>query len=321
MNEDDDLGRSLRLRGGSGMLTGTITPVVSFRGDQVTGAALQFSLRVAPVMQVVHLNFTSQYVTSLQNFGLRAVEDRIRERVVEVVRRDYRTIHLEVRSDRPTDFSLYAEVEIGGPDPNGLGLLGYDNTPGKDVGNERLHDRIGGVNAQTQADGFPGFGGVFVDSLFIFSEHPGKFAPTSSGQDSLFDDLFDPFRPDRGGTPADEYELLGVPFLDSGESCPANHRRGQVACAVWALGSLIGTTVSHELGHSVGLADPGGPDVHILTDLPNRLMEAGGGRTFRERAELRGEGPGGFCDREYVYLRNILPSDEPEDPTPRPACF
>ena len=35
-----------------------------------------------------------------------------------------------------------AEVDIEGPDPNALGLLGYDNTPGKDVGNQRLFDRI-----------------------------------------------------------------------------------------------------------------------------------------------------------------------------------
>jgi hypothetical protein len=50
-------------------------------------------------------------------------------------------------------------------------------------------------------------------------------------------------------------------------------------------------------------------------------MEAGGGRTFSERAELDGEGPGMFCDREYTYLRTILPSDEPDDTTPRPDCF
>ena len=320
MNEDDDLGRELRLRSGAGVLTGSLTPIVSYEDDEVTGAPREFRLRIAPVKQVVHVDFTTQYVTSLHNFGLRAVEDRIRERVLEVVRRDYHTINLELRTERPGDFSIYSVVEIGGPDPNGLGLLGYDNTPGKDVGNQRLHDRIGGVNAQTQADGFPGFGGVFVDSLFIFSQHPEPYAPASPAQDPLFDELFDPFRPDRDGTPVSAEELAGVPVLTSGASCPASDRAGRIACAVWVLGSLIGTTVSHELGHSLGLANPEGTDVHLLTDRPDRLMESGGGRTFLERAELMGEGPGMFCDLEYVYLRSILPAEVPEDRTPRPSC-
>ena len=50
-------------------------------------------------------------------------------------------------------------------DPNGLGLFGYDNTPGKDDGNTRLYDKLGGLNAQTQQDGYPGYGGVFLESI------------------------------------------------------------------------------------------------------------------------------------------------------------
>jgi hypothetical protein len=321
MNEDDDLGTVLGLRGGGGTFTGTITPIVSFRDQEVTGEARAFNLRMAPVAQVVHLNFTAQYVSSLQHFGLRAADAQIRQRVIDVVARDYLTVNVELRTEPPVDFSLYAEVEVGGPDPNGLGLLGYDNTPGKDVGNLRLHDRIGGVNATTQADGFPGYGGVFVESLFIFSEHPAGFAPESPGQDPLFDEIFDPFRVDQDGEAVVAAEVAGMDALDSGTACPASDRKGRIACAVWVLGSLIGTTVSHELGHSLGLANPAGGDVHILNDRPNRLMEAGGGRSFLERAELGGEGPGMFCDQEYTYLRTILPVDEPEDPSARPDCF
>ena len=320
LNEDDDLGQVLDLRAGAGELSGSITPVVSFRDDEVTGAANPIAVRMAPLRQVVHLDFTTQYVTSLQHFGLRAVEPAIRQRILEVVRRDYRTLNVEFRTERPTDFSLYSVVEIGGPDPNGLGLIGYDNTPGKDVGNLRLHDRIGGVNATTQADGFPGYGGVFVDSMFLFSEHPGDFAPDSPGQDPLFDDVFDPFRPDRDGEPLGE----GDPdprALASGDGCPGSTRAEQIDCAVWVLGSLIGTTISHELGHSLGLANPGGSEVHILTDKPGRLMEAGGTRSFTERAELAGDGPGAFCDQEYLYLRSILAAEEPDDPSARPDCM
>jgi hypothetical protein len=321
LNEDDDLGQALDLRGGSGELSGTVTPIVSFRDDEVTGAPRSFAgVRIGRVKQVVYLRFTTQYVTSLQHFGLRAVEPAIRERILEVVRRDYATLNVELRTDEPDDFSLYSEVEIGGPDPNGLGLIGYDNTPGKDVGNLRLHDRIGGVNATTQADGFPGYGGVFVDSMFLFSEHPADFAPDSPGQDAMFDEVFDPFRPDRGGEPVGDGDPAARP-LASGDGCPAAGRAEQIDCAVWVLGSLIGTTISHELGHSLGLANPGGSEVHIVTDKPGRLMEGGGTRSFRERAELDGQVPGQFCDEEYVYLRAILAADAAQDPSARPDCL
>jgi hypothetical protein len=307
-------------RNSTGAFTGTVTPIVSFGDDEVTGAPLDLSVRLAPVVQVVYLNFTAPYVSSLQHFGLRAADEQIRQRVIDVVKRDYGTINIDVRTEPPTDFSLYAEVEVGGRDPNDLGLLGYDNTPGKDVGNVRLHDRIGGVNATTQADGFPGYGGVFVESLFAFSEHPGDFVPEPQAPDPLFDEVFDPLRPDRDGEAAQTDEAADIEVPSDGAACPSDDRRDRIECAVWVLGSLIGTTVSHELGHSLGLANPAGADVHIVTDQPNRLMEAGGGRTFRERAELEGEGPGMFCDEEYVYLRTILPRDEPDDPTARPGC-
>jgi hypothetical protein len=318
LNEDDDLGQ-LGLRESTGSFSGTVTPIVSYGDDEVNGAPLDIDVRLAPLVQVVYLNFTQQYISSLQHFGLRAADQLIRQRVLDVVQRDFRTINVEVRTEPPGDFSLYSEVEVGGPDPNGLGLLGYDNTPGKDVGNLRLYDRIGGVNATTQADGFPGYGGVFVESLFTFSEHPNGLAPESAATDALFDEVFDPFRPDQSGeavVPAEAREL-DAPTSDA---CPAGDRRGRIECAVWVLGSLIGTTVSHELGHSLGLANPGGGDVHIVTDEPDRLMESGGGRSFVERAELEGEGPGVFCDEEYGYLRAILPRDEPQDTSPRPGC-
>jgi hypothetical protein len=320
VNEDDDLGRDLALRGDGGAFVGTVVPIVSYGDDDVRGQPRAVDLRFTSVKQVVYQHFTPQYVTSLQAFGLRAVDPAIRQRIVDVVERDYATIHVDIRTTEPTDFATYAVVEIGGPDPNGMGLLGYDNTPGKDVGNLRLHDRIGGVNATTQADGFPGFGGVFVDSMFTFSEHPDELAPESPAQDPLFDELFDEFRPDQDGEPVTPEEASGVVVLDGGASCPSDDRGGRIQCAAWVLGSLVGTTISHELGHSLGLANPGGTEVHLVTDKPDRLMEAGGGRSFRERAEM-GEGPGMFCDEEYAYLRTILPADEPADESSRPDCL
>ncbi|MBL8946290.1 MAG: hypothetical protein JNK45_24205 [Myxococcales bacterium] len=321
ISENDALGQLLDVRYDAGRFEGTVTPRIAWGDSEVVGDPASFAFHLAPVRQVVHVVFTPAYVESLRAFGLRAVDARVRARVLEVLRRDYATIGVDVRDEAPLDFAAYAEVDIGGPDPNDLGLLGYDNTPGKDTENQRLYDRIGGVNAVTQQDGYPGFGGVFIESLFGYSEHPGALAEPLT-PDPRFDALFDPFRPDAGGAPVTAADLAeDVPTLGASDECPAgaDDRPLQIACAVWALGSMVGSTVSHEVGHSLGLADPYGPEFHNAGDADNRLMDAD--RPFGERAELDGEGPSVFCDQEYAYLRMILPTDAAADPQPRPGCF
>ena len=320
LSEEDNLGQRIDLRFETGELRGTIEPVTSFGGARVRGEPKEVSLVIAPVKQVVELRFRRSYVESMRKFGLRAVDAAVRDRVADVVKRDYATVNLEVRREAVTDYALYSIVEISGPDPNGLGLLGYDNTPGKDVDNQRLYDRIGGVNALTQEDGFPGYGGVFIESLLQLSAE-GEGSPLS---DPTFDEIFDPFRPDRGGTPVRAEDLAGgMPRPTSGDNCPAprRDRREQIACAIWVLGSLVGTTLSHEIGHSLGLANPYGEGFHNPGSEPNRLMDAGAHRSFLERAELSGHGPARFCDEEYEYLRAILPTEEPLDAAGRPTCF
>jgi hypothetical protein len=322
INEDDALGQLLDMRYARGTFSGQVTPIVKHEQDSVTGTPATFSIELAPVKQVIYLKFTDQYVSALRSFGLQAVEPEIRQRVLTVVERDFRTINVEFRTEEPTDYSLYSVVELGGSDPNGLGLLGYDNTPGKDAGNVRLHDHIGGVNATTQADGYPGYGGVFIESLFIFSRHPGAFAPKTQAGLAQFDELFDPFRPDRDGHPVRAADLAtGVPVAVSGTGCPSKDRRTQISCAIWTLGNLVGSTLSHEIGHSLGLANPAGGNAHHLTDGTNRLMDAGANRPFAERAELDGQGPSRFCREAYDYLRQILPTDAPEELSNRPSCL
>ncbi len=322
LSEDDALGQLLDLRSAQGTFAGTVTAQVSHGAESVVGDPLEIQVDLAPVKQVVYLNFTSQYVDALRAFGLRATDAAIRERVLAAVRRDYRTINIDFRLEEPSDFSLYSIVDIGGFDPNGLGLLGYDNTPGKDSGNERLHDHIGGVNASTQEDGFPGYGGVFIESFFIFSEHPGEFAPSVPIADPLFDEIFDPFRPDRGGSPVRAADLSGgVALPPDGLGCPATERNGQIGCAAWTLANLIASTVSHEIGHSLGLANPEGGSSHHASDAPRRMMDSGSYRPFNERAELSQAGPADFCDEAYAYLRQILPTDEADDSLGRPLCF
>jgi hypothetical protein len=322
INEEDALARALGVRYERGTLVGTVEPVVDWGGQQVVGLPTPATLRLAPVRQVVYLYWSPSYVEALRPFGLRVLDDAIRERVRQVLRRDYAGLNVEFRDEPPDDYALYSTIEIAGPDPNGLGLLGYDNTPGKDTRNERLDDKIGGVNAQTLETGQPGFGGVFMESLFSFSQHPPAGTVASADvATASFDRVFDPFRPDRG-QPVTTAELSGItlPILQSGLPCPGHDRPTQMACAVFVLGSVIGSTVSHELGHSLGLADPYGPEFHDLGDLPNRLMDSGGARSFEERAELYGQGPSRFCVEEYDYLREILPTTDPAPELERPPC-
>jgi len=321
VNEQDELGQSVDLRSDTGSFDGFIRPIIRFGDDEYEGAETPVTFHLDNVKQVVWVKFNNSYVESLRKFGLRAMDSRIRARILTVLRRDYETINVDFREEEPTDYALYATIEIAGPDPNGLGLLGYDNTPGKDFNNERLFDSIGGVNAQTQEDGFPGFGGVFIESIFTYSPNP----PSGGGAEvavGIFDEIFDPFRPDRGGSAVSSSDFVGagVPDLESGGSCPASDRRLQAACSVWVLGSVIGSTVSHELGHSLGLADPLGERFHNINDAPNRLMDQGGNRSFEERAELNGEGPSAFCVEAYQYLRGILPTDAAELVDGREHC-
>ncbi|MDX2086225.1 MAG: hypothetical protein SFX73_00190 [Kofleriaceae bacterium] len=322
LNTDDELGNALDLRADTGMFTGTVTPIISYGADTVRGVSLSTSLMIAPVKQVVYLDFRPSYVEGLRDFGLRAVDNRLRERILEVCRYTYRGVNIEFRTEPPTDFALYEHVELTGVDPNDQGLFGYDNSPGKDSGNLRLYDRLGGVNALTQQDGYAGYGGVFLRSLMGFSKHPGNFAKSVPGADVIFDQLFDPFRPDIGGEAIRASDLSGdIEQLTNGDSCPASDRPTQVACAIYVLGNLIGGTLSHEIGHSLGLANPFAEGFHNAGDAPNRLMDGGGDRPFLERAIMMGLGPGEFCDDEYQYLRMILPSSEPDPGVERPTCF
>jgi hypothetical protein len=141
---------------------------------------------------------------------------------------------------------------------------------------------------------------------------------------SRFDAIFDPFRPDRGGleVTATELATLQPPVLDSGASCPAKKgdRAAQIACAVFVLGNLVGNTMTHEVGHSLGLANPYGDGFHDPGDEDNRLMDSGGARPFIERTELEGAGPAVFCGDEYDYLRMILPLNTPPPAIVRPTC-
>ncbi len=339
LDETDALGQALAPRGGlrqvSGTFSGNASLVLRYGKESQSSPPVRLTLRLLRPKQLVLLSFLPSYQESLRLFGLRAIDRAVRARVLDVARRDYDGLAVEFRevepeAPPPTDFAHYARVEIGGSDPNGLGYLGYDNTPGRDLGNARLYDRIGGVNAVTQSDGSPGYGGVFSEQLLGFSAHPGRVEKIKiPAQDAeLFDAIFDPLRPDQRGQAADLSEVAGLPALSNGSICPAlaSDRARVIACAVLVLGNLIGTTMTHELGHSLGLANPNhkAASYHNNGSLPGRIMNPGGLRSFRERAELAGTPPAAFCDTDFAYLTRILP---PRDPGPgrpqpmRPPCL
>ncbi len=283
-----------------GTLEGTATPIAIRGVGELAGASVPFRFVLGAPRQIVLLQLLPGYYESLARFGLAAAEDEILVRVADRIESIYAGYNVEVRTVVPGDYtvSAFAVVEIGGPDPNGTGLFGFDNSPGKDVGNVRLFDHIGGANAETQADGFPGYGGVFVESMLYWSSHPelpGERPPSAPEAESLFDDVFDPVR----ARPATYDEVLG-----SGD--PA--RLGEIDRAIDALSNLIGETTSHELGHSLGLAQPyGAPTAfHNDDDGEGCLMDRGGDRPLGERIAAPGYTPTHFCYDEPEYLASIL---------------
>jgi hypothetical protein len=324
LEEGVDLGQVIDLRLSNGSIDGVVTPSVCCGSDCQSGSTIDFNIEVEPVKQVVKLSFQDSFIGTLSLFGLQGAEQKIRDRIVAVVDEMYLGLNVDVRVQKVVDYALYSAVEIHGFDPNGLGLMGYDNTVGKDVGNIRLYDLLGGVNSHTQEDGYPGYGGVFLESYLGFSLHPPEGIEPLDAGSVLFDEIFDPFRPDRGGIPVNSADIATIFPIDDPNIClgSSKTRSVQLSCAVYVLGNIVGSTVAHELGHSMGLAEPGSTGIfHNLGEKSYRLMDSGGNRPFEERAGLSGEGIEKFCTSNYHYLRSILTKPGVEDPiSDRPTC-
>jgi hypothetical protein len=284
-----------------GTFRGQATPVVIKGVEELAGATIPFGFELDQVRQVVWLRFLAPFYDSLTRFGLASSAGIFEGLVEERIESIYDGWLVDVRLERPDDFSAngYATIDIGGPDPNGLGLFGYDNTPGKDVGNLRLFDTIGGANALTLEDGSPGYGGVFVESMLFFSSHPdlpaGASAAGRPDPDPLFDEIFDPVRAE----PATRAEIMG-------EGAAA--RVASVDRALRALAAMVGETAAHELGHSLGLAQPYGSRTafHSPFDSEGCLMDSGGSRPIGERTAQPGFAETRLCHDEPDYLDEIL---------------
>ena len=285
-----ETGALVGLGANPGVFTGDLV-VSLFSGlDQLDTAAIPATLRVAPMTQVVWLNYRPGFSEGLALFGLRAAEVEIRQRILEVCQRDFSGLRVEFTEARPTGWTEYVTVDIGGRDPNALGLFGLDNTLEKDTGNLVLSEHIGGLNGETAAAGIVAYGGIFVESLLTLSPRHEAPAVIASPR---FDDLFGPFSPTLGGAPVARAEISeGV-------------RQAVALEAARALGNLVGTTITHEVGHTLGLASVDG-DVHNPVDTDGGLMDRGEHRPFEERAELDGQGPSRFLGANRAYLLSLL---------------
>lgn len=279
----------------TGVFEGTVTPEVFAAGEPVTGAEMDARFELAGMRQVVWLNFLPGFYAVLPRFGLSAAAGGpVETAIAERIRAIYHGYGVEVRLTRPEDVSEngYTTIEIGGRDPNGEGLLGYENTVGKDVGNLRLYDVVGG--ASVGGGSSEGYGGVFVESMLAFSENPGidtgRFGPPA---EPLFDEIFDPVRRDA----ASAAEIAG-----SGD------RAALVARALRAFANMVGETAAHELGHALGLAVASGNvgQFHNPGDGGGCLMDAGSGRPLGERLGEPGFPATRLCEESREYLDALL---------------
>ena len=278
-----------------GMFSGSAAPQLFFGGETFIGDSLDFTIQVAPQLQMVYVKFLPSFDESFHAFGLYEVREAVKSKILERCNRDYSPYNVKFVNERPEDYAEYSVIELSGQDPNGANLLGLDNTTGKDVNNLRFNDIVGGKNAETEEQGYYAYGGVFLESFLLFS--PTISAGTTSLASPRFDDLLGDFIPQMSGNPVEPGDY------------PGGSRHAAIEEAIRLLGNLVGGTVAHEIGHSLGLAMvPGQPqEYHNMGDSPGWLMDAGNFRPFAERAEIDGSGPETFSPFNHDYLQTVLP--------------
>ena len=90
-------------------------------------------------------------------------------------------------------------------------------------------------------------------------------------------------------------------------------RQEQIDHAVHVMGSLIGNTITHEIGHSLGMSFfqedlfTNTMRFHNDFDEEGAIMDGGQNRPFEERAEIDGAATPYFNPRNAMYLQTILP--------------
>ncbi|MFB6372529.1 MAG: hypothetical protein ABEN55_05350, partial [Bradymonadaceae bacterium] len=162
-----------------GVFEGEIQARIHRNGEKLTSPPRSVRLTILPPKQVVYLKYLPGFSDSLRKFGLRNVEQQIRDRIMAVCKRDYKDYNVECRRRPPTDFADYVTVEIGGRDPNGRSFFGLDNSKGVDRGNLRLDEVVGGRRPAEDEGKFV-YGGVFIESFLAFSPSLAEKIPIES---------------------------------------------------------------------------------------------------------------------------------------------
>ncbi len=291
-----------------GEFVGWVVPILTTDNERYEGIGAEVRLLLGPVRQICWVRFLPGFSDSLELLGLGALDLEIRRRVLERMTDIYRPperpedwVNVEFRFSEPTDFypGGYAVLDIGGADPNQLGLFGYDSAPNKDVGNLRLHDHIGGENSLGGLDGY-GYGGVFIESMMFWSAMPPvDERPAAAPEvDPLFDQVFDGVR---------YQEVVAGEWPDGASAA----RLVDIELALHVISSLIADTAAHEFGHSLKLAQPyGSPmEYHNTIPRPGCLMDSGQDRPLQERGLIFGNTGSGFCGENLWYLQELLPME------------
>ena len=295
-----------------GEFEGTITPrFFDAFGQRQDGLSYRGTFTILPTQQIVYLKYLPRFSQGLDKYGLRNVEREIRARILSAAQRPYLGTSVRFVDEVPQDFIDYATIEVSGPDPFGRKTFGLDNSfngVAKDTDNLYLADYVGGWNKGSEQNFDNPFGGIYIESFDYFSPTLTGTRPDGSTNDDAspeFDRILKPFMPGLDGTPVKATEW------------PDGPRSVSIQEAIDMIGVVVGHTVAHEAGHSMGMSfyegdrtSPGNA-FHNRAPGDGNLMNPGSSINFEERAGLPGAPVLGFNPRNTEYLSEILPNIEP----------
>ncbi len=276
----------------SGAFAGEIIVGISGAGVQpVASRPYDARILISPVHQWVQLVAAADFDAGLRLFGLEAA----RADVLAAVERRLQSIfggqRVTFTFTRPEDVlsDVIATLTLSGLDTSRRGLRGHDVAPWVDLHNSDMADEIGGNSALVQQGSRdPGYGGVFLENFFVYSE--AENGPEGQDVDPLFDTLF--------GTTV---TVAATPDEVAGSGDP--ERVAAIEVAVTALANLIAEEAAHEVGHAFGLPPAG---LHNVLDAPGCLMDAYDARPLGERAGQPGFAVTTFCGDSAAELDRLL---------------
>lgn len=266
---------------------GEVRLVVDAGGDSWSSPPLALSAPLLPALQRVDVEAGPAWRAALARLGLlahaAAVEQALLARLQQLF--DGYAVHIALVGAARDDGRERLHLRLGDRDGNGLGLLGAEVGTAKDVGNQVLDEQLAGFDPQAWQAGQAAVAGVFVGEVLGFS---ARLYPDRPSASPAFDQVFAPWCPALGGTPA------------------RTDQAGAAHSAIRQLAWVVAEVAAHEIGHALGLA-AGGAEPHHPTDHPGWIMDSGAARPWAERAGLPGAAPSQWGPVDAAYLQAILP--------------